>query len=100
MKGIKAEQKLVQETLPTEKELEQELEKVLELRDQYKKIAAEKGLKGKKKEEFVVEHLMKNGVGKIAAIPLARGWNGEMPTKEERDKIAVEYIKRKGWSLE
>ncbi len=29
---------------------------------------------------------------------LERGWNGELPTREQRIKIADEYMKEMGWS--
>lgn len=34
-------------------------------------------------------------VKKMRETALARGWNGKMPTKEERNKIAIEFLKEK-----
>ncbi len=31
---------------------------------------------------------------------LARGWNGEMPTRAEREKVLREYLKERGLSLD
>ena len=37
---------------------------------------------------------------KLRETMLKRGWNGEMPTKAQREKIFKEYMKEKGWSLD
>ncbi|MFH1751575.1 MAG: ribbon-helix-helix domain-containing protein [archaeon] len=31
---------------------------------------------------------------------LKNGWNGEMPTKEERDRVAKEIIREQGFSVD
>lgn len=35
-------------------------------------------------------------VKEAAANAIAKGWNGEMPTAEERDKLLEEFLKKKG----
>ncbi len=37
---------------------------------------------------------------KLAKLGLERGWDGEMPTQEQRDKALKEFIKEKGFSVE
>ena len=33
-------------------------------------------------------------------VMLSHGWNGKLLTRKERAKIADEYVKEKGWSLD
>lgn len=70
VKGIKAEQTLVQERLPSEEELERRKIKIRKLLSEVRKKAIE------------------------------NGWTGEIPTREERDKIAEDFLKRKGFSFD
>lgn len=36
----------------------------------------------------------------VAKKALERGWNGEMPTRKERDNWAKEFLKEKGFSID
>ena len=37
---------------------------------------------------------------KLAQLGLKRGWNGEMPTQEQRDKIAKEALREDGFLVD
>jgi Arc/MetJ-type ribon-helix-helix transcriptional regulator len=41
---------------------------------------------------------LRRALGKIRQNALANGWNGEMPSKKEREKIAREHLKELGFS--
>ena len=43
---------------------------------------------------------LREDLRKMRETMLARGWNGEMPTKAEREKILKEHLKEKGLSLD
>ncbi|MBS3063677.1 MAG: ribbon-helix-helix protein, CopG family [Candidatus Diapherotrites archaeon] len=43
---------------------------------------------------------LREALRKIRETALKRGWNGEMPTKAEREKILQEFLKEKGLSLD
>ena len=43
---------------------------------------------------------LKEGARKLAKIAVEKGWDGRMPTKAERDKIAMDFLKEKGFNLE
>ena len=38
-----------------------------------------------------------NDLRKIGKNAVAKGWNGRMPTGKQRDKIAEEFLKEKGF---
>ncbi len=49
-------------------------------------------------EHIAYKKKVKKAFQGLAKKALARGWNGELPTREERAKIADEYVKEKGWT--
>ncbi|MBN2067747.1 MAG: ribbon-helix-helix protein, CopG family [Candidatus Diapherotrites archaeon] len=44
--------------------------------------------------------LLRAELRKIAENALAKGWNGKMPSKKQRGKIAEEYLAERGLSLD
>lgn len=41
---------------------------------------------------------LRHDLRKIGENALAKGWNGRMPTKKQRDRIAEEYLAERGLS--
>ena len=42
---------------------------------------------------------MHEATRQIGLSALKKGWNGELPTREHREKIFEEFIKEKGWKI-
>lgn len=51
-------------------------------------------------ERAVYRKKVRAAFRRLAQKAKAAGWNGELPTREERVKIADEYMKEKGWTYD